>query len=109
MAEPDPDDAPAPTGLRKLPWPARVAGVLLLRGLVLLCGPLGGFLSLVSDQMLRNSVIAGRPDLGMPDWREVGPRAMTPQEISDVVAWMVARRVPFPGPPHPPEHAAAGL
>lgn len=54
------------------------------------------FLSLVSDQMLRNSVIAGRPDLGMPDWREAGERAMTPQEISDVVAWMVAKRVTTP-------------
>ncbi len=54
------------------------------------------FLSLVSDQMLRTSVIAGRPDLGMPDWREVGDRAMTPEEISDVVAWMVAKRVATP-------------
>jgi len=54
------------------------------------------FLSLVSDQMLRNSVIAGRPDLGMPDWRSVGDRAMTPREISDVVAWMVERRVATP-------------
>jgi cytochrome c oxidase cbb3-type subunit 3 len=50
------------------------------------------FLALVSDQMLRNSVIAGRPDLGMPDWREVGSRVMTHQEISDVVAWMAAQR-----------------
>lgn len=50
------------------------------------------FLALVSDQMLRNSVIAGRPDLGMPDWREAGDHVMTPQEISDVVAWMVSKR-----------------
>jgi mono/diheme cytochrome c family protein len=50
------------------------------------------FLALVSDQMLRNSVIAGRPDLGMPDWREAGDRVMTPQEISDVVAWMASKR-----------------
>jgi mono/diheme cytochrome c family protein len=59
------------------------------------------FLALVSDQMLRTSVIAGRPDLDMPDWRTVSDeRPMTPQEISDVVAWMAARRVPFPGQPY---------
>ncbi len=61
-------------------------------------GPKGGsvvdpnLLGLVSDQMLRTSVIAGRPDLGMPDWRELSDRAMKPQEISDVVAWLVAQR-----------------
>jgi mono/diheme cytochrome c family protein len=50
-------------------------------------------LELVSDQMLRTSIIAGRPDLGMPDWRTLSPkRAMTPREISDVVAWLAARR-----------------
>ena len=59
------------------------------------------FLALVSEQMLRTSVIAGRPDLDMPDWRTVSDeRPMTPQEISDVVAWMAARRVPFPGQPY---------
>jgi cytochrome c oxidase cbb3-type subunit 3/ubiquinol-cytochrome c reductase cytochrome c subunit len=49
-------------------------------------------LALVSNQMLRTTVIAGRQDLGMPDWRELADRAMTPQEISDVVAWLVAQR-----------------
>ena len=29
----------------------------------------GSYLALVSDQALRTAVIAGRPDLGMPDWR----------------------------------------
>jgi len=59
------------------------------------------FLALVSDQMLRTSVIAGRPDLGQPDWRTVSKaRAMAPQEISDVVAWLAARRVAFPGQPY---------
>jgi mono/diheme cytochrome c family protein len=52
-------------------------------------------LALVSDQMLRTSVIAGRPDLGMPDWRSLSrDRAMTPQEISDVVAWLAAQGGP---------------
>lgn len=54
------------------------------------------FLALVSDQMLRNSVIFGRPDLGMPDWRTDGTRPMTATEISDVVAWMASQRVPTP-------------
>ena len=27
------------------------------------------YLALVSDQSLRSTIIAGRPDLGMPDWR----------------------------------------
>jgi mono/diheme cytochrome c family protein len=59
------------------------------------------FLALVSDQMLRTSIIAGRPDLEMPDWRTVSERrAMTPQEISDVVAFLAAHRVPFPGQPY---------
>ncbi len=59
------------------------------------------FLALVSDQMLRTSVIAGRPDLGQPDWRTLSKaRAMVPQEISDVVAWLASRRVAFPGQPY---------
>ena len=51
------------------------------------------FLALVSDQMLRTTVIAGRTDLGMPDWRQGSQKhPMLPQEISDVVAWLVDRR-----------------
>ena len=41
----------------------------------------GAYLALVSDQALRTAVIAGRVDLGMPDWREaVAGQPMTPQE-----------------------------
>jgi mono/diheme cytochrome c family protein len=58
------------------------------------------YLALVSDQHLRTTVVAGRPDLGMPDWRgDVGGRALSPKEISDVVAWLVAKRKPVPGRP----------
>src|ERR1043166_5104514 len=47
------------------------------------------YLALVSDQSLRTTVIAGRSDLGKPDWRDNVPgRPMSPQEISDVVAWI---------------------
>jgi len=56
------------------------------------------YLQLVSDQGLRTIVIAGRPDLGAPDWRGNLPgRPMSPQDVSDVVAWLVAHRPAFPG------------
>ncbi len=66
----------------------------------------GSYLSLVSDQELRTAVICGRPDLDAPDWQnDVPGRAMTDQEISDVVAWLVSQRVPFPGQPYPGQAA----
>jgi cytochrome c oxidase cbb3-type subunit III len=62
-------------------------------------GPKGGsvinpaYLALVSDQALRTAVIVGRSDLGMPDWRKnISGRPMSPQEISDVVAWLASHR-----------------
>jgi cytochrome c oxidase cbb3-type subunit 3 len=62
-------------------------------------GPGGGsivdasYLSLVSDQSLRTTVIAGRPDLGAPDWRANVPgRPMSSEEVTDVVAWLAAKR-----------------
>ena len=58
----------------------------------------GAYLALVSDQALRTAVIAGRLDLGMPDWREaVAGRPMTPQELTDVVAWLASHRQRIPG------------
>ena len=60
----------------------------------------GSYLSLVSDQNLRTNVIVGRPELGAPDWRNNVPgKPMSPQEISDVVAWLAAQRPRFPGEP----------
>jgi cytochrome c oxidase cbb3-type subunit 3 len=59
------------------------------------------FLALVSDQNLRTTVIAGRPDLGHPDWRnDVPGRAMRPQEVTDVVAWLIGHRKSNPGQPY---------
>ncbi len=57
------------------------------------------YLSLVSNQYLRTVVIAGRPELGMPGFREyVAGKPMTSEEISDVVAWLSSRRQgPVPG------------
>jgi len=62
----------------------------------------GSFLALVSDQQLRTIVIAGRPELGAPDWRgNVEGRPMSAQEISDVVAWLSSQRPTLPGRPYP--------
>jgi cytochrome c oxidase cbb3-type subunit 3 len=59
------------------------------------------FLALVSDQGLRTLVITGRPELGAPDWRANIPgKAMSDQEITDVVAWLASRRVQSPGQPY---------
>jgi cytochrome c oxidase cbb3-type subunit 3 len=51
------------------------------------------FLALVSDQNLRTTVIVGRPEMGAPDWRgNVPGNPMSPQDVSDVVAWLSAQR-----------------
>lgn len=61
----------------------------------------GSYLALVSDQELRTIVIAGRPELGAPDWRSnVDGRPMSAQEISDVVAWLSCQRPQFAGQPY---------
>jgi mono/diheme cytochrome c family protein len=58
----------------------------------------GSFLGLVSDQGLRTTVIAGRPDIGHPDWRGDGKGApLTPEQVSDVVAWLASQRPETPG------------
>jgi cytochrome c oxidase cbb3-type subunit 3/ubiquinol-cytochrome c reductase cytochrome c subunit len=57
-------------------------------------------LALVTDQYLRTTVIAGRVDLGMPDWRGyLAGQALTAQQIADVVAWLAAQRRSVPGRP----------
>jgi cytochrome c oxidase cbb3-type subunit III len=59
------------------------------------------FLALVSDQGLRTIVIAGRPELGAPDWRgNVRGKPMSDQEVTDIVAWLASRRVEVPGQPY---------
>jgi mono/diheme cytochrome c family protein len=60
----------------------------------------GSFLALVSDQGLRTVVIAGRPELGAPDWRgDIPGKPMSEQDVNDVVAWLASQRVQFPGQP----------
>ncbi len=61
----------------------------------------GSFLGLVSDQSLRTTIIAGRPDIGQPDWRNDASGApLTGQDVSDVVAWLAAQRPAHPGQPY---------
>jgi cytochrome c oxidase cbb3-type subunit 3/ubiquinol-cytochrome c reductase cytochrome c subunit len=51
------------------------------------------YLELISDQSLRSLVVAGHPDTNTPDWRTyIAGRALTPQEITDIVAWLSAHR-----------------
>jgi cytochrome c oxidase cbb3-type subunit III len=69
----------------------------------------GSFLALVTDQELRTIVIAGRPDLGAPDWRgDVPGKPMSAQDVSDVVAWLASQRPKFPGQPFPTTATAMG-
>lgn len=60
------------------------------------------YLELVSDQSLRSIVIAGRPDLGNPDWTQVRPgQPLTDQDVSDVIAYLHSLRSDTPGQPYP--------
>ena len=62
----------------------------------------GSYLALVSDQSLRAIIIAGRPDLGHPDWQNALPgHPMSDQDVTDVVAWMASQRQKAPGQPYP--------
>jgi cytochrome c oxidase cbb3-type subunit 3 len=64
-------------------------------------GPLHSpaFLALVSDQLIRRTVIAGRSDLGMPDYIHLGRMGpagepLTSEQISDIVAYVTGWRLP---------------
>lgn len=60
------------------------------------------YLALVSDQSLRTIVIAGRPDLGQPDYKQVRPsQPLTDQNVSDIVAYLHSLRSDTPGQPYP--------
>ena len=61
----------------------------------------GSYLALVNDQALRAIIIAGRPELGHPDWRGTASgRPMSNQDVTDVVAWMASQRQTTPGQPY---------
>jgi mono/diheme cytochrome c family protein len=71
------------------------------------------FLALISDQTLRRYVITGRPDLGMPSYREKTQRAadfqpLSSQEISDLVAFVSDWRKRDPAPSMVQKPAVSG-
>jgi cytochrome c oxidase cbb3-type subunit 3 len=50
------------------------------------------FLALINVQTLRTTIVAGRPDIGQPDWRnDVPGYELTDAEVTDVTAWLLAQ------------------
>ena len=67
------------------------------------------YLALVSDQHLRTVTITGMPALGAPDWRsDVPGRPLSEADVTDVVAWLAARRLPLTAQAHPSVLTARG-
>jgi mono/diheme cytochrome c family protein len=61
----------------------------------------GSFLALINEQTVRTTIVAGRPDIGQPDWRSHIPgRALTDDEITNVSAWLIAQKPATPGQPY---------
>jgi mono/diheme cytochrome c family protein len=59
------------------------------------------YLTLVGDQALRDIIIAGRPDIGQPDWRDDAPagKPATPLsagDVDDIVSYLASLRNPAP-------------
>ena len=60
------------------------------------------YVALVSDQALRSIILAGRPDIGHPDWRNDRPGTpLGPQDVTDIVTYLGTLRSPTPGQPYP--------
>jgi mono/diheme cytochrome c family protein len=61
------------------------------------------YLALVGDQAFRTLIIAGRPDIGQPDWRHDSPggKASTPlstADVDDIVTYIATLRNPNAAP-----------
>jgi|SRR5580698_7957705 cytochrome c oxidase cbb3-type subunit 3 len=59
------------------------------------------YLALVGDQALRSIIIAGRPDIGQPDWNHLGPNGksappLSAPDIDNIVAYLASLRNPAP-------------
>jgi mono/diheme cytochrome c family protein len=55
------------------------------------------YLSLVGNQALRTMIVAGRPDIGQPDWQHDSPGGkeaapLTAQEVDDIVMYLASLR-----------------
>ncbi|MGB7265486.1 MAG: c-type cytochrome [Terracidiphilus sp.] len=77
------------------------------------------YLALIGDQALRSIIIAGRPDIGQPDWRHDGPGGksaapLSAQEVDDIVTYLGTLRNPAQqvaanaGSGQPAKNAASG-
>jgi cytochrome c oxidase cbb3-type subunit III len=60
------------------------------------------YLALVADQALRSIIIAGRPDIGQPDWSHLDPRGkaappLSASDVDNIVAYLASLRSPPPG------------
>jgi cytochrome c oxidase cbb3-type subunit 3/ubiquinol-cytochrome c reductase cytochrome c subunit len=63
------------------------------------------YLALVNDQSLRALIVAGRPDIGQPDWQgDIAGHPLTDQQVTDLVAWLAAQRTMTPGQPYSQLH-----
>jgi cytochrome c oxidase cbb3-type subunit 3 len=61
----------------------------------------GSYLALMDQQSLRTIVIAGRPEWGMPDWRnDVTGHPLSDADVTDVVAWLQSRSSQYAGQPY---------
>jgi len=59
------------------------------------------YLALMNDQAIRSIVIAGRTDIGQPDWRNDKPgKPMSDQNVSDIVHYLASLRTSTPGQPY---------
>jgi cytochrome c oxidase cbb3-type subunit III len=59
------------------------------------------YLALVGNQALRSIILAGRPDIGQPDWQHDAPQGKTAaplsaQEVDDIITYMGTLRNPQP-------------
>lgn len=55
------------------------------------------YLAVVGDQALRSIIIAGRPDIGQPDWSHLGPGGkfaapLSAQDVDNIVAYLASLR-----------------
>jgi hypothetical protein len=52
------------------------------------------YLALTTRQNLRTSIVVGRPDLGMPDYRMLNlGRPLSEQDIADLVTYLAGEAV----------------
>jgi cytochrome c oxidase cbb3-type subunit 3/ubiquinol-cytochrome c reductase cytochrome c subunit len=69
----------------------------------------GSLLALINEQTVRSIVIAGRPDIGQPDWRNhIQGHPLSDDEITNVAAWLIAQRPARPGQPYPSVQSTSG-